>query len=160
VRRYEYRELFVVIPCYIAAPILALVVISLLTNQVTSQEQSYALAIGDDSTTYKVGDGKLTFALDSNQDQTTSSFYIYGLAISNNINQAQIFVSDLYSQDGRAVKASNISVQPDTISLRDISTSPTKVDMTIQSSTEGKISWLVYDTDRPRHNFSSSNSHN
>jgi hypothetical protein len=144
---YKYRELFVVIPCYILAVILAFVIIPHFTSQEASRVQSYALAIGDDdSTTYKVGDGKLTFVLKNNQDQMTSSLYIYGLAISNNIRQAQIFVSDLYVQDGRAVKASNIVVQPDTISLpAAVSTTPTKVDVTIQSSTEkGKFhGWFM-----------------
>jgi hypothetical protein len=139
---YKYRELFVVIPCYLSAAMLATVAIPSLTSQATSEVQSYALAIGDDSATYKVGDGEITFALDNNQGQTPSSIYVYGLAISNNINQAQTFASDLYSQDGRAVKA---SVQPDTITLRDISTMPTKVDVTIPSSTErGKFhGWFM-----------------
>ena len=139
---YKKRELFVVIPCYLSAAILAAVVIPSLTNQATSQVQSYALAMSDDSVTYEVGDGTLTFALNNNQGQTPSSIYIYGLAISNNINQAQFFVSDLYSQDGRAVKA---SIQPGTITLRDISPTPTRVDVTITSSTErGKFhGWFM-----------------
>lgn len=142
---YEYRELFVVIPCYVLAVVLALAEIPYLTSRENTQVESYALAIGDDSTTYKVGDGKLTFVLDNNQGQTISSLHIYGLAVSNNIGQAQIFVSDLYSQDGRAVKASNILVQPDTINLQALSKTPTKVNVTIQSSTEkGKFhGWFM-----------------
>jgi len=143
---YEYRELFVVIPCYLLLAVLYLAVIPQLTSQETSHVQSYALAIGDDdSTTYKIGDGKLTFALDNNQRPMKPSLYIYGLAISNNINQAQIFVSNLYSQDGRAVEASNILVQPNTISLSGISTTPMKVDVDIVNSMErGKFhGWFM-----------------
>jgi hypothetical protein len=142
---YEYRELFVVIPCYILAAILWLA-LPYLTSQETSRVQSYALAIGDDdSSTYKIGDGKLTFALDNNQRPMKSSLYIYGLAISNNIDQAQIFVSNLYSQDDRAVEASNVLVQPNTIRLDGISTTPMKVDIDIENSKErGKFhGWFM-----------------
>jgi hypothetical protein len=140
----DYRELFVVIPCYGAVALLTIWYIPSLTNETNSRVQSYALTIGEDSTTYKVGDGKLTFTLNNNQG-ATSSLYIYGLLLANNINQAKFFVSDLYSQGGTSVKASDILVDPNTISLGPISESPTKVDLTVQNSKElGKFQgWFM-----------------
>ena len=130
----DYRELFVVIPCYLAVAFL-IWYIPLLTNDTSSNVQSYSLAIGEDSTTYKVGNGKLTFNLENNQG-ATSSLYIYGLSIANNIDQAKFFVSDFYSQAGSSVKATNILVDPNAINLTPISNSPIIVHLTIQNSKE------------------------
>ncbi|HJT49398.1 MAG TPA: hypothetical protein VJ729_14530 [Nitrososphaeraceae archaeon] len=143
-RWYKYRELFVVIPCYVTVAILAAGVIPSLTNQATSHTQSYTLSIGEDNTIYKIGDGKLTFTLQNNQGQS-SSIFIYGLAISNNIRQAQAFVSDLYSQDGHSVRATNISIRPGTIILSGLSANPTKVDLAVQDSKDlGRFNgWFI-----------------
>jgi hypothetical protein len=141
----DYRELIVVIPCYVIAAALYIAIIPYLTSQETSQVQSYALAIGDDSTTYKIGDGKLTFVLNNGQGQTSSSLNIYGLAMSNNIDQAQMNVSNLYSQDGRAIEAKNISIQPNEVRLGGISTTPINVNIDIENSIErGKFhGWFM-----------------
>lgn len=141
--RYSYRELFIVIPCYVAAIVLAFVVVPFMTSQENSRGQYYTLAIGDDSTVYKVGEGELTFTLDNNRGRTAPSIYIYGLTPSNNSGQGHIFVSVLYSQDGRPV--SNVLAQPDTISPSTLSISPFKIDISIPNSSEqGEFrGWLM-----------------
>ena len=115
-----------------------------LTDETNSRVQTYALTIGEDSTTYKVGDGKLTFTLDNNQ-YATSSLYIYGLMLANNTNEAKFFVSDLYNQGGSLVKAIDILVDPKLISLATISETPTKVDLAVLNSKElGKFQgWFM-----------------
>lgn len=128
-----YRELFVVIPCYLAAVLLFFWFIPSLTDEANSRIQSYSLIIDGDSTTYKVG--KLTFNLDNNQD-SKSFLYIYGLSLANNINQAIFFVSDFYDQGGNSIIATDILVDPMTVSLDPISESPAKVDLAIQNSKE------------------------
>lgn len=130
---YDYRELFVVTPCYIAVLVLVISIIPSLNDQVSSQTQSYALTIGEDTTTYKIGDGRLSFTLYNNQGDK-SSIYIYGLAKSNTTSQAQIFLSDLYSVDGSGINVSNILTQPNMITLDTISSNSTKVDISIHDS--------------------------
>lgn len=130
----DYRELIIVAPCYFFALVLAFVIIPSLTAQETSKDQYYSLAIGDDSTVYKVGEGELTFTLENNRGQTLPSIYIYGLTLPNNVNQADVFLSNLYSQDGRPV--SRISAQPDTITRSDISMPPAKIGISIPSNKE------------------------
>jgi hypothetical protein len=126
------RELIIAIVCFSAVGFLAFWA-SLLTDETNSRTQSYSLAIGDESTGYKDGNGKLTFNLENNQGGT-STIYIYGLLLTNNINQAKYFISDLYSQDGSSVKANDVSIVPKVTSLGPISETPTKVDLTIQNS--------------------------
>ena len=140
----DYRELVIAIPCYSAVAFLAFWYIPLLTDEANSRVQSYSLTIGEHSNTYKVENGKLTFNLDNNQGDT-SSLYVYGLFLANNINQAKFFVSDLYSEGGTLVKANDILVDPNVISLTPISESPTKIDLTIQAGRElGKFQgWFM-----------------
>jgi hypothetical protein len=126
------RELIIAIPCFSAVGFLAFWS-SLLTDETNSRTQSYSLEIGDESTRYKDASGKLTFNLENNQGGT-STIYIYGLLLTNNINQAKFFISDLYNQDGSSVKANDVSIVPEVTSLGPISETPTKVDLTIQNS--------------------------
>ena len=127
----EIRYLFVVIPCYLIVVYLAFSLIPDLTRQAQSSIQ-YSLAIDKDSTTYKVGNGKLTFSLYNGQG-APSTLYIYGLSLANNINQANFFVSDFYSQGGSSIQA---AVDPKTKNLGPISEIPAKVNLTITKGEE------------------------
>ena len=133
-RWYKHRELLVVIPCYVAVAILVIGVIPWLANQSASETKEYTLSIGDDSTTFKVGDGHLTLVLDNFQSEMTSTIYIYGLALSEEVNKSQVFVSGLYSKDGREL--TNVGVKPSSIDLVKVSNTPQKVDVQINDSKE------------------------
>jgi hypothetical protein len=124
------RLLIVIIPCYVAAGYLAFSYIPYLEQQANSNIQ-YSLALDVDSTTYKAGDGRLTFSL--NNQGSTSYLYIYGLSLATNINQAKVFVSNFYSQGGSSIPATDISVEPETIPLAPISESAETIKLTIQN---------------------------
>lgn len=140
----EVRELLVVIPCYGAVLILALLCIPYLTNQTSSTIQSYSLAIND-FTTYKVGNDKITLNLDNNQG-AKSSLYIYGLLLTSDINQVKFFVSDLYDQGGNSISAAmNIEIDPNTVNLTPITENPTEIKLDIHDSKQlGKFNgWFM-----------------
>jgi hypothetical protein len=130
----DNRELLIAIPCYSAVGFLAFWC-SLLTDDINNRIQSYSLAIDKDSTTYKVGNGKLTFTLYNNQG-AASTLNIYGLSLTNNINQAKFFVSDLYDRGGNSIAKNKIVVNPTGVVLTPISETPAKVELTIQTSKE------------------------
>jgi hypothetical protein len=109
--------------------------------------KNYFITFDNDLTVYDIDNGRLTITVD-NKPAGSHGLDIYGLSRSSTILQAKISASDLSDQAGTAIESQQIVFEPTVIQLRASSTSPDKVSLSIENSTEagtfhGRIFLLV-----------------